>query len=131
MKNPDQMIGILWLRHSSQYTKRFSVVLPIFIHKTAHGEKVIAVDPNEVQKYLKLDQDDVVRLTRRFLYPQPAQSRLQRVLLDRRAMAEQYRELIQSGVVRNQAELSRHLGVSRAWITKVMNTLKIKHFKTE
>lgn len=117
------------LRHSPAYTKNFTVELPVFFHKTQYGEKVMAVDPNEVQKYLNLDLEDIARLTRRFLYPKPVPSRLKRVLLDRRAMAEQYRDMIQQGIVHNQAELSRHLGVSRAWITKIMNTLKTNQIK--
>jgi len=35
-------------------------------------------------------------------------------------LAASYRELINSGVCKNQAELSRYLGVSRAWVTRIM-----------
>lgn len=98
--------------------------MPIFTHKTRYGERIFAVDPSEVQKYLSLDPDDVARLTRYFLYPKPVPSRMKRALLDRKALAERYLELIQNGTVNNQAALSRYLGVSRAWVTKVMNTLK-------
>jgi hypothetical protein len=112
------------LRASSSNSKNFTVILPIFTHKTLHGEKIIAVDPNEVQKYLDLTSEDISRLTRRFLYPKPQPSRLKRMLLDRRALAEEYRKLIDSGVCRNQADVARHFGVSRAWVTKIMNTLK-------
>jgi hypothetical protein len=98
--------------------------LPFFTHKTKHGEIILAVDPNDVQKYLDLNDEDVVRLTLRFLYPKPAHLRLKHIPLDRKAIAEQYTELIKAGVCQNQADVARHFGVSRAWVTKVMNTLK-------
>jgi hypothetical protein len=75
-------------------------------------------------KYLNLDEDSIVQLTRRFLFPTPKPSRLKRMLLDRKAIAEQYTELINAGVCSNQADVARHFGVSRAWVTKIMNTLK-------
>lgn len=80
----------------------------------------MSVDPNEVQKYLKMNDEGVVRLTRKFLYPKPVLPLCKRTVLDRRAMAEQYQEMIASGFCKNQADVARHFGVSRAWISKVM-----------
>ena len=105
--------------------------MPVFQHKTRYGERILAVDPNEVKKYLDLNDEDVTRLTRRFIYPAQTPSRLKHIVLDRKALATKYQELIQSGLVNNQAELSRHLGVSRAWITKIMNTLKPNQVKVQ
>ncbi len=43
---------------------------------------------------------------------------------DRMRLAHKYDELLRSGVVSNRAELARHLGVSRARVTQVLNRLK-------
>ena len=122
--NPDHRSRDFSFPDPANSSKHFTLNLPVFQHKTRYGERIIAVDPNEVKKYLDLNDEDVARLTRRFIYPTQSHSRLKNIVLDRKALAEKYQELIQSGLVNNQAELSRHLGVSRAWITKIMNTLK-------
>jgi site-specific DNA recombinase len=122
--------GTPWLRGTIRSSKKFTLILPIFFHRSKHGEKILAVDPNEVRNYLDLDNEGVARLTRHFLYPAPRPDRLRRVKLDRIALAKQYRELIDSGLVSNQSELARHLGVSRVWITKIMNSLKTKSLVT-
>jgi hypothetical protein len=78
-----------------------------------------------MHQYLNLDDDGIIQLTRRFLYPKQKPSRLTHIRLDRYALALQYTELIAAGVCSNQADVARHFGVSRAWVTKIMNTLKI------
>jgi hypothetical protein len=84
----------------------------------------MSVYPNEVKKYLKMNDEGVVRLTRKFLYPKPVLPLCKRTVLYRRARAEQYQEMIASGFCTNQADIAQHFGVSRAWVTKIMNTLK-------
>lgn len=84
----------------------------------------MSVDPNEVKNYLKMNDEGVVRLTRKFLYPKQVLPLCKRRVLDRRALAEQYQALIDSGVCKNQADVARLFGVSRAWVTKIMNTMK-------
>jgi hypothetical protein len=79
-----------------------------------------------MSKFLNLDDDGIVQLTRRFLYPKQKPSRLKRVLLDRRALAEQYTELIKAGICSNRADVARHFGVSRAWVTKILRCDPIK-----
>lgn len=41
-------------------------------------------------------------------------------VLTRVKQAEKYRRLLDSGKVKNRAELARKFGVSRAWVTKVL-----------
>ena len=40
-------------------------------------------------------------------------------------LAKEYKQMIDSGEVRNQAELARKLGISRARITQMLNLLKL------
>ena len=40
-------------------------------------------------------------------------------------MAKEYKEIIDSGKVKNQAELARKKGISRARVTQIINLLKL------
>jgi hypothetical protein len=100
--------------------------LPFFVHNSKHGSKILAVDPSEVQKYLNLDAKAVTRLTKYFLYPNAPAVSLKRVHIDRQALALQYQDMLRQGLFKNQADLARNIGVSRVWITKIMNSLKGK-----
>ncbi|HEY9164611.1 MAG TPA: hypothetical protein VIS48_00455 [Candidatus Kryptonia bacterium] len=37
--------------------------------------------------------------------------------------AQAYKSLITSGIVKNQSELARNLGTTRAWVSKALKTL--------
>ncbi len=41
--------------------------------------------------------------------------------IDRKKLAQEYQILLNNGTYKNRAELAKVFGVSRAWITKVMN----------
>jgi biotin operon repressor len=41
-------------------------------------------------------------------------------------LAKEYKKMIDSGEVKNQAELARKLGISRARVTQILNLLKLK-----
>ncbi len=113
-----------WLRARHDSSRIYHLNLPVLIQNAKHGEKIAAVDPTEVGKYLDLDDAAIFRLTKYFFYPIKqitAQSNVTR--LDRVALARQYTALIESGVVESRAGLARYFGVSRAWITKVMHSL--------
>jgi len=46
-----------------------------------------------------------------------------RARMDKLSLAFRYKELIDQGHVKNQAELSRLLGVSEMWVSKVLKEL--------
>jgi DNA-binding MarR family transcriptional regulator len=71
-----------------------------------------------------MSDEDIRRLTRFFSIPRKLEPVKIVAKMDRLSLAIRYRELIDQGYVKNQSDLARHLGVSRAWITKVMNELK-------
>jgi len=73
---------------------------------------------------LDLFYDAEWRLTKFFEIPEDLVPVRGHERLDRYSLALRYQKLIDQGYVKNQADLARHLGVSRAWITKVMNELK-------
>jgi hypothetical protein len=90
----------------------------------ACGEKKLTVDRPFVSEYLTMSEEDIRRLTRFFSIPRKLEPVITVAKMDRLSLAIRYRELIDQGYVKDQADLARHVGVSRAWITKVMNELK-------
>jgi len=40
-------------------------------------------------------------------------------------LAKEYKQMIDSGIVKNQAELARIKGISRARVTQILNLLKL------
>jgi hypothetical protein len=98
--------------------------MPIIIEKLAAGERRSIVDRKSLNKYFGMNDNELNRLTKFFSIPGRIEPQRKPDQLDRRTLASRYKDLIDQGYFRNKADLARHLGVSRAWITKVMNELK-------
>jgi len=67
------------------------------------------------------------RLTNSFGIPFKHIYKEKREPINRVELAKTYLKLLEDGKFETQAELSRHLGVSRAWVTIIMNTIKNKN----
>jgi hypothetical protein len=91
------------------------------MHNTRYGEKVLVIDPAIIQNYLDLPPDAVEKLTQSFIYPKVKNPVTHRKKLDLQELAGLYSEMLNSGQVKNRATLAKHFGVSRAWISKVLN----------
>lgn len=46
-------------------------------------------------------------------------------------LAKEYKEMIDSGEVKNQSELARKLGISRARVTQILSLLKLDSFSIQ
>ncbi len=68
---------------------------------------------------MDLSSDAERRLTKFFEIPEDLVPVRIHARMDRLSIAIRYRELIDQGYVKNQADLARHLGVSRAWIANI------------
>jgi hypothetical protein len=112
-----------WLHARLEPSKNLIVKLPIILQSGRHGQKIAAIDPIEISKYLDLDQESINRLTKRFFYVHAQPREKGRKPIDRVALAEQWRALIISGAAKSEADLARKFGVGRAWISKVMSCL--------
>jgi len=78
-----------------------------------------------MKKYLMISEDCVTRLTKTFNYEKfKLKIPLSLLRLNKYNLAIGYKKMIDEGRFKNQAELARAFGVSRAWITIVMNELK-------
>ncbi len=112
------------LPDTDENSKPFRIEIPVFMRNRAHREVVWSIDRREGYKKIDLSRDAERRLTKFFEIPEDLVPVRIHARIDRLSLAIRYRELIQQGYVKNQADLARHLGVSRTWITRVMNELK-------
>jgi hypothetical protein len=113
-----------WLRERPGFSNFFILKIPINIENLLCRKKKLTVDGSFVSEYLVMNVEDMRRLTKFFSIPRKLEPMKVVNKIDRYSLATRYHELIDQGYVKNQADLARHLGVSRAWITKVMNELK-------
>ena len=94
------------------------------MQKRAHGKNKIHINVEEFSKEMAISSSLEQRLTHNFGVPYREKTRPRKTLEERIKLFEDYEKLIEDGSFKTRAALARHLGVSRAWITKVMNTLK-------
>jgi len=121
-QNPGLTSGALfWLRERRQDSKILWAKLPIFLHNTQHGAKILVIDPARIHNYIDMAPDAVKKLTESFIYPAEKDKRTKRHRQDIQALKNLYLELLDTGKFKNRAALAAHFGVSRAWISKVLN----------
>ena len=100
--------------------KRFK--LPIIFYRIGHGGTQLTLDLSRIQDYLELSEEAMTHLHQSF--PQPNLYQLtantKRGKKDYKALAQGYQKMIDEGVCKNYADIAKHYGVTRAWITKVM-----------
>jgi hypothetical protein len=113
-----------WLHDTDENSQPFRAEIPVIIRKRRYGEVIWTIDWRHGYKKLNLHIEAELRLTKYFEIPEDFNPIIYRASMDRRTLAYRYKDLIDQGYFRNKADLARHLGVSRAWITKVMNELK-------
>ena len=99
----------------------WKLVFPIIIRNGGPQYNRIYIDKANISIYLDLALEPMNRFLRIFAEPEKLHSI--RPKADKMARALHFQHLIQSGQVNNRAELSRYLGVSRAWVTKAMRIL--------
>jgi len=76
-----------------------------------------------LKKYFNISDECVSRLTKIFNHGK-FKIKLSLLRLNKYNLAINYKRMIDEGMYKNQAELARAYGVSRAWITIVMKELK-------
>ena len=105
-----------------------TIKLP-FIYKNkgfCKNKKGLFLDEHKLTESLSINADTARRLAKFFNDGNFKQKiRLYKPKINRKSLARIYKQLIDGGLFNSQAELAIGLGVSRAWITKVMNELKL------
>jgi hypothetical protein len=113
-----------WLRETNDISNFILLRIPIEISKSAHGEKDIALAEAPFSSILLLSPGAISRLqdTRLIRLPRPV--RPKRLPIDYAALQLTYARMLAAGPFPNQTELSRYLGISRVWVSRVLKGLK-------
>ena len=99
--------------------------MPFIYKKTGFNKKDLFLDGDKLSQYLPISKDCTDRLTKAFNNNKfKLNLSITKIKFDKTVLAIGYKKMIEEGRFKNQAELARALGVSRAWITIVMNELK-------
>jgi len=99
---------------------------PIICRKIDRGENVFYLDSIQLFDYLDLEGVDTENLSTALCdelvkprKPKPVSAEINPL-----KRAQQYKSLIDLGIVKNQSELADYLGKSRAWVSKAMKILR-------
>ncbi len=85
-----------------------------------NGAKHIVINSNRYSYFLVLKESDIETLKQAGLMESSLAKTNVKSRINYSALAAEYKYKIESGECSNRAELARSIGVSRAWVTKVM-----------
>lgn len=78
-------------------------------------------DLTKIRNYFDLSDNAIIELTKRFgIEPAKVFPKIKPI----QETAVEYQALLDNHTFGNKAELARHFGVSRAWVTKALKVLK-------
>ena len=110
----------VWLRDKHEDSIKLLFEIPVVFTNKYKGAKKIFIDSSRLPYYLNLHQSDIVELREAGLIEPDAPAKIPRIRVDYPALAQEYKRRIDSGEFSTRADLARSIGVSRAWITKVI-----------
>jgi hypothetical protein len=111
------------LREPVNSTNSFRVRFPVICRRIRKGEIKFAFDSMRMQEYFDLHDVDLKELSLALcddIITKKDQKTVYKPI-DPQARRAEYQALLDDGTCRNRADIARHYGVSRAWVTKVMN----------
>lgn len=99
--------------------------LPFTFMYGPKGKRVFTLDTSRIKDFLDVSDACVARLGKVFSPPGYAiRPILPKDRIDYRVLATEYQKLLSDGICRDRADIARHRGVSRAWITMVYKRAK-------
>jgi len=120
--DPGSSFRPVWYRDRDENSNRYRFEIPVFMQKIGR-EIVWTISLREEYGKLNLSLAAEERLKKFFRIPDEIHFVTIRARMDKLSLAFRYKELIDQGHVKNQAELSRLLGVSEMWVSKVLKEL--------
>jgi hypothetical protein len=108
------------LRESLKNSNFVLLKIPVEIHNLGHGQRLICMESDRLRQESGLNEEAIgclvqaglVRLRPQKLRPKPR--------IDYAALQQTYARMLTDGGFATQADLPRHLGVSRAWVSRVL-----------
>jgi hypothetical protein len=122
MKIPTMVVGISRSAYRFEVRQMYMIIrLPFRFLNGPYGKRIFTLDTRRIKEFVDISDDCVARLAKVFCPPiYVSKSATPKQRLDYSALATEYQQLLSSGVCQDRADIARHYGVSRAWITKVM-----------
>jgi hypothetical protein len=114
------------LRETHENSNYILLRIPIEISNSGHGEKAIAVAEAPLSSILPLSPDSITRLQDVRLIRLPRSVKVKKPATDYVELQQVYRRILAEGPYANQADLARHIGVSRVWVSRVLKGIKRK-----
>ena len=96
------------------------IEIPIKFVNSHKNAKHIVIDRDRLSYYLDLRETDVETLVAAGLMPKEAKKKTPTRRINYAELAREYQRRIDSGGFSSRASMARSLGVSRAWISKVL-----------
>ena len=94
--------------------------LPVIIRRVQRGEAKLVVNIAKLGEYLALSPENIDRLAALLPRPTPDKTRPVREKIDYVALRAQYEQLLLDGTCATKADVARHAGVSRVWVSRVL-----------
>ena len=111
------------LREKHEESNFLKFEIPIVLVNNAKGAKHIVIDHVRLLYYLNLCQSDIIALRDSGLIQTGAPIKVQQPRIDYLVLSEEYQKKLDGGDFSTRAALARSLGVSRAWISMVLNRM--------
>jgi len=97
--------------------------IPIIFTNNTNGAKHIFIDRARLPFYLGLRPADLMNLRNDGLVEPETPVKTPRPRINYPLLAQEYKKKLESGAFATRSDLAKSLGVSRAWISKVMRCL--------
>ena len=96
--------------------------LPFVFKRLPHGKLFFTLDVERLPLFLDVTPECIAKLRSRFCPPalSAAPPHRPKVPIDYASLQQTYRRMLADGGFASQAELARHLGVSRVWVSRVL-----------
>lgn len=107
-------------------TPYLRVRLPIVIRRVQRGQAKMVVNVAKLGEFLALSPEDIDRLAPLLSGPLPESARPMRKRIDYVALRAQYEQILLNGTCATKADVARHVGVSRVWVSRVLKGIKRK-----
>jgi hypothetical protein len=111
-------------RETHHYSNFLLLRISIEISNSARGEKVFSVAEGTLHSNLPLSPAGIARLRECHLIRLPRPVSAKRSAIDYAALQQTYSRMLADGGFVTHADLARHLGVSRVWVSRVLKGIK-------
>ena len=110
------------LRERLENSNFVLIKIPVEIHNLDHGQQLTSMGSERLPEELGLDEQDIDSLSQAGLVRRRPQKPRPKEWIDYEALQQTYARMLTDGGFANQADLARHLGVSRVWLSRVLKS---------